>query len=43
MPLECFRPFINKVATDFTVVADVKSMQFVQPVRDRLEHKTNII
>lgn len=37
VPLESLGPLICEVAADLTVVADVKSMQFIQPVWNRLE------
>lgn len=37
VPLESLGPFICEVAADLTVVADVKSVQFIQPVWNWLE------
>ena len=35
--LEGFRSFVCVIATDFAIVADVETVQLVQPVRNRLQ------
>ena len=37
--LESFRSFVSEIAADFAVVADVQSVQLVQPVRDGLQEE----
>lgn len=37
VPLEGFGPSVRVVSTDLTVVVDVQTMEFIEPVRDWLE------
>lgn len=37
--LEGFGPSVRVVSTDLTVVVDVQTMEFIEPVRDRLEEQ----
>jgi len=39
MPLESLGTLVCEVATDLTVVADVQSMQFIQPVGNWLKQE----
>lgn len=36
VPLECLGPSVGVVPTDLTVVVDVQTMEFIQPVGDGL-------
>ena len=36
VPLEGFGPSVGVVPADLTVVVDVQTVEFIQPVRDRL-------
>jgi hypothetical protein len=39
VPLESLWTLVGEVATDLTVVADVQSVQFIQPVRNWLKQE----
>lgn len=43
VPLESLGALVSKVATDLTIIADVKSMQFVKPVGDWLKQWKPVI
>lgn len=43
MPLESLGTLVRKVATDLTVVADIQSMQFIQPVWNWLKQENRPI